>query len=66
MMCPCGNATSPRKEVSGVASLKYERCGACGRCGQFDLHVGGDVVAQGEPARSLFRDYQAGRIREAA
>lgn len=59
MNCSCGNATVSVRNKRCSASLAYERCGACGRCGGFVLRVDGTRAASGEMARRLFQDEAA-------
>lgn len=59
MMCPCGNATTPARNKRDPAILRYERCGACGRCGCFVLNIDDHHVAGGQVARKLFQDEEA-------
>lgn len=53
--CPCGGHTVPASERKTGMVLKYERCGACGRCGGWRLSWRGEPVAVGEEARQQYR-----------
>lgn len=56
MNCPCGGFTLSAKSKNGAATLRYERCGSCGRCGQFELRVSDRRFASGEVARRAYQD----------
>ena len=58
--CPCGGFTASASERKRGAVLKYERCGACGRCGQWRYEHDGTLVAEGEQARRQFQAAKAG------
>lgn len=58
MNCPCGGHTVTAKSKSGAVTLRYERCGSCGRCGRFELCVSDRRFACGEVARRAFQDDQ--------
>lgn len=55
-VCPCGGVTIPAKEKKLNAVLRYSRCGACGRCGAWELHMCGQRLCRGELARRAFND----------
>jgi len=53
--CPCGGRTVRASEGDSGMVLKYERCGACGRCGGWRLSLQGEPAAVGEDARRQYR-----------
>ena len=56
MICSCGGATAPRSNArdSGQTVLTYERCRACGRCGEWKLYLGDVLVEKGAAAQERF------------
>lgn len=56
MACPCGGLTVKDGAKRRGVSLRWERCGSCGRCGKFRLQAGGQVISRGEVARRSFAD----------
>lgn len=58
--CPCGGFTVKAQERCGRLVLKYQRCGACNRCGRWVLEEARNTVASGEDARRRFREMQSG------
>lgn len=54
--CPCGGVALKAKSEGTNAVLRYLCCGACGRCGRWELHIRGRRVTQGEMARRAFND----------
>jgi len=59
VICDCGGATFPKKAAnkSRAAELSWQRCGACGRCGDWQLEVRGKRVKTGDLARRAFNDH---------
>lgn len=56
--CPCGGFTVSASERERGLILKYQRCGACGRCARWRFERDGSLVSEGETAR---REYRAAR-----
>lgn len=54
--CPCGGFTLKQKAKRDGLTLRYARCGACGRCGGFSLRAHGITLTRGEVARRAFGD----------
>lgn len=56
MICPCGGRTLTASARDGSMVLRWERCGSCTRCWDFELEGRGAIAAKGELARAAFRD----------
>lgn len=56
MMCDCGGRTMPASARENGATLRWECCGACGRCDAYALKVEGVQAASGQAGRRAFRD----------
>lgn len=59
VMCPCGSLTTPAQSRRNGSVLRWQHCGSCGRCGNFELRIGVNRVAKNEVARRVFRDTAA-------
>lgn len=53
--CPCGGFTFPASERRRGLVLRYERCGACGRCDRWRLEKGGVCISERQSARREYR-----------
>lgn len=56
--CPCGGFTLKQKVKRDGLTLRYARCGACGRCGGFKLKAHEITLTRGEVARRVYGDEQ--------
>jgi hypothetical protein len=54
--CSCGGFTLKQKTKRDGLALRFEWCGACGRCDKFTLWAQGIVLTRGEVARRAFGD----------
>lgn len=66
MNCPCGGMTAERKATHRGTDLTYECCAGCGRCGQWLLMRGGEVLAAGIEAQRRFGAMRTKQRRKAA
>ena len=53
--CKCGGFTHRKAERAQEVSLRWQQCGACGRCDLYELRLGRAVVSKGQAARRTWR-----------
>ena len=56
MSCGCGGHPMAQKAARQGLVLRWQCCGACGKCGRFALWAAGVRLTGGEVARRLFND----------